>query len=67
MNLIKTTACVFLFTLTFFSCHNADKSANSIHLRSYQFGVIEGFAELVNAGVKKLALRKPLRQRKWIW
>jgi|GEM_PF-168432 len=60
MNLIKTTACVFLFTLTFFSCHNADKSANSIDQRSYQLGVIGGFAELVNAGVKKLALSEAL-------
>lgn len=60
MNLIKTTACVFLFILISFSCHNAIKSANSIDQRSYQLGVIGGFAELVNAGVKKLALSEAL-------
>lgn len=60
MNFIKTAACAFLLSLSFLSCHNATKPANSIDQRSYQLGVIGGFAELVNAGVKKLALSESL-------
>ena len=42
------------------SCRNAQRTAEVTDLRSYNLGAIGGFAELVNAGVKQLALSEVL-------
>ena len=42
------------------SCRNAQRTAEVTDLRSYNLGAIGGFAELVNSGVKQLALSEVL-------
>lgn len=53
----------FLFSISFLmlsSCANPSKNESTIDPTSFHLGVISAFSEVVNAGVKPLALSHPL-------
>jgi len=58
----KYTNCLLFLTffLTLFSCTNSPQNKSKIDPTSFQLGVISAFSEVVNAGVKPLALSHPL-------
>lgn len=57
----KIISGISIFAIALFSCENkiAEKKF-VIDQYSYQLGIIGGFSELVNVGVKKLALSEPM-------
>ena len=47
------------FVLLAYGCSDAGNNGASVDQRSYRLGIIGAFGEIVNAGVKKLALSEP--------
>ena len=59
----------FLFSIllmSFSNCNNHSSESSKIDSFSFQLGAISAFAEIVNAGVKPLALSHPLSSKEMV-